>query len=403
MSLTLLFDLDDTLLGNHIDHFLPAYLKALGKHLAAYVAPDVMVKQLLAATGVMLANDRASQTLEHAFDDAFYPAIGRTKQELRPALEFFYQEIFPSLESLTQKRPDAARVVDDALSSGHTLVVATNPLFPRMAIEHRLRWAGLPPESIPFALITTYEDFHFAKPNPAYYAEILAQLGWPEQPAVVIGNSLEDDLLPAARLGLPGYLVTDQPVDLPAGLCPLSAQGPLAGVTGWIKTIEAAQPQPALNTPDGLLAVLKSTPAAIDTISRRLETRLWQQRPAPDQWSLTEIFWHLCDVDQEVNLPRIEKLVQEKNPFVEGINSDTWAEERGYHLRDGVIGLQQFMQARGELVERLRSLPEEAWHLPARHAIFGPTQLIEIIGFTATHDQSHIQQVKDAVNAQTTD
>jgi FMN phosphatase YigB (HAD superfamily) len=399
MTLTLLFDLDDTLLGNNIDTFLPAYLKALGKHLVEHVAPDKMVKNLLAATDLMLKNEQAGLTLEQAFDQGFYPAIGKTKQELRATLEYFYEQVFPSLQPLTSQRADAIRIVERAQAKGHTMVVATNPLFPRMAIYHRLRWAGLPPESTPFALITSYEDFHFAKPNPAYFAEILAQLGWPEQPAVVIGNSITDDLLPAARLGLPGYLVTDAPVTLPAELHPLSAQGPLSAVSDWLDLVNAAAPQLDFNTPAGLLAVLKSTPAAMETISRGLDAARWATRPAPEQWSLIEIFCHLRDVDQEVNLPRIEKIVTENNPFVQGINSDTWADERGYIHENGPTGLQEFINARMHLVERLASLPAEAWQLTARHAIFGPTRLLELISFIATHDQSHIRQIQQVIEA----
>ena len=84
MTLTLLLDLDDTLLSNDIDTFLPAYLKALGKHLIDYVAPDKMVQNLLAATQVMLSNNSATLSLEHSFDQAFYPAIGRTKAGTAP-------------------------------------------------------------------------------------------------------------------------------------------------------------------------------------------------------------------------------------------------------------------------------------------------------------------------------
>ena len=398
MTLTLLFDLDDTLLSNSIDTFLNAYLRALGKHLIAHVAPDLMVKNLLAATDVMVANNQAGLSLERAFDQVFYPAIGKTKGELRETLGYFYDHIFPSLKGLTNQRPEAIVVVERAQAQGHTLVVATNPLFPQKAMEHRLRWAGLAPEKTPFALISSYEGFHFSKPNPAYIAEILAQLGWPEQPAVMIGNSIEDDLLPAARLGLPGYLVTDQPVVLPTSLHPLSAQGPLSAVSAWIDQVEAAQPQLEFNTPACLLAVLKSTPAAMETISRALNPQLWRTRPAPDQWSLTEIFCHLRDVDQEVNLPRVEKIMAEKNPFVQGINSDTWADERSYNREDGLTGLHEFIHARTRLIERLANLPDEAWRLSARHAIFGPTQLIELVSFIATHDQSHDRQVMGVVN-----
>src|SRR6266540_2403540 len=122
MTLTLLLDLDDTLLSNNIHTFLPAYLKALGKHLLAYVSPDKLVKELLTATQVMISNNSATLSLERSFDQAFYPAIGRTKAELRPELEQFYENIFPELELLTARRPDAIRLVEGALKKGHTLV-----------------------------------------------------------------------------------------------------------------------------------------------------------------------------------------------------------------------------------------------------------------------------------------
>ena len=35
--------------------------------------------------------------------------------------------------------------------------MATNPIFPRRAILHRLSWAGLDPQQVPFALVTDYE------------------------------------------------------------------------------------------------------------------------------------------------------------------------------------------------------------------------------------------------------
>src|SRR5512133_2253210 len=216
MTLTLLFDLDDTLLGNDINVFVPAYLKLLGKHLVQYVPPEKMVHSLLASTQVMIKNNTADLSLERSFDQAFYPAIGQTKDQMRAVLKQFYEEEFPNLQPLTSQRPEAIRLVEKAQQQGHTLVVATNPIFPRKAILHRLLWAGMPPEQTPFALITDYERFHFAKPNPAFFAEILAQLGWPSQRAVVVGNSLEDDLIPAAQLGLPVFWVADSPAPFPS-------------------------------------------------------------------------------------------------------------------------------------------------------------------------------------------
>ena len=399
MTLTLLLDLDDTLLTNDINTFVPAYLKALGKHLIEYVAPDHMARQLLAATKVMTENNIPALTLENAFDQAFYPAISRTKEEMRAALEQFYEGTFPALQSITAQRPAAMQMVEWALANSHTTVVATNPIFPRSAILHRLRWAGLDPDQVPFSLIVDYERFHYAKPNPAFVAEILAQLGWPNQPAVMIGNSLEDDLVPAATLGLPVYWVNEQMAALPEGFPPYSASGTVAEIPAWIESVDAAGLRQEFHTPQALLPMLKATPAAFDTFAKGLTERQWRERPGPDEWSLTEIFCHLRDVDEEVNLPRIEKVIAGTVPFLPGVNSDTWAEERNYAQEDGRAALQGYLNARYRLIQRLQSITEADWEQEARHAIFGPTTLKELISFIVTHDRSHIQQSFSAARA----
>lgn len=396
MTLTLLLDLDDTLLKNNIHTFVPAYLKLLGKHLTPYVAPDKMIRELLSATQAMVENNIATRSLEHTFDEMFYPAIGLTKAELRPMLEQFYDMIFPELAPLTAQHPEAIRMVEYAVKQGHTLVVATNPIFPRKAILHRLDWAGFAPGRLPFALITDYERFHFAKPNPAFFTEALAQLGWPNQPAVMVGNSLEDDILPAARIGLPAYWIVDQSTPFPAEiqglLHPKSASGALENLSDWLAEVDAAGLRLEFRTPQAILAVLKSTAATLDTLGKAIKDHQWRVKPEPLEWSLTEIVCHIRDVDREVNIPRIEKVIGETNPFLAGINADTWAIERNYQDQDGPAALQEFLAARTQFITKLEALPEQDWQRPARHAIFGPTNLKELVSFIATHDRSHVQQ-----------
>lgn len=60
-------------------------------------------------------------------------------------------------------------------AKGYPLVLATNPLFPRMATLERVAWAGLDPAD--FVLITTFENCRFTKPNPGYFLEILEVIG----------------------------------------------------------------------------------------------------------------------------------------------------------------------------------------------------------------------------------
>lgn len=397
MTLTLLLDLDDTLLLNPATAFQPAYLKALAKELSQHFDPQVMIRELLAATDRMIENENPSQTLEQTFDAAFYPALNVQRSDVQSAIEHFYADVFPHLQSVTQPRPEALRLVELAQQKGYRLVVATNPLFPLTAIQQRLAWAGLPVDTTPFAAVTSYEGYHFAKPNPAYYAEILAQIGWPDDPAVMIGNDLNDDILPAARLGLCTFWLREgqpgngqPPAQLPAGAP--SFTGTFQDLLNWVAAVHPASLQQDFSSITGLLAVLKSTPAALKTMSQPLAAPAWLNRPDPREWSLTEIFCHLRDVEREVNLPRIQRVMQEENPFLPGQVTDQWAEERHYQQQDGLQALEDFMLARIEVIHMLEGLSESQWSLPARHAIFGPTTLKELVSFITTHDRSHVQQ-----------
>lgn len=204
----LLCDLDGTLLANRMSDFQPIYLKALGKHLSSRVPPDKMINELMHGTSLMLQNDNPLITLESSFDQYFYPHLGVEKQAIIDLILEFYETTFPSLGTLTNQIPDAISFVEDQISIGSRVVIATNPLFPRIATFNRLVWAGLPVTQNKFELVTTYEFMHFTKPRPEYYAEILAYLGYPNEPVVMIGNDLEEDVLASQQLSIPAFWLT---------------------------------------------------------------------------------------------------------------------------------------------------------------------------------------------------
>lgn len=86
------------------------------------------------------------------------------------------------------------------------MILATNPLFPRVATESRVRWAGLEPED--FRLITVYENSCHCKPNPAYYQDVLREIGAKPEECVMVGNDAKEDMV-ALELGMKGFLLTD--------------------------------------------------------------------------------------------------------------------------------------------------------------------------------------------------
>lgn len=210
-----LFDLDDTLLDNPMDTFLPAYFQALTRYLDHLVPPEQLMADLMRATQAMNADHNRALTNEEAFASVFYPLLGQDRSTVESAFERFYTQEFPKLRGMTRRRPEARALVASALERGLQVAVATNPMFPRVAVEERLAWAGVPVERFDYALVTTYENMHATKAHPAYYCEILQKLDRQPGECLMVGDSWKLDIVPASAVGLRAYWVTQQSPPLP--------------------------------------------------------------------------------------------------------------------------------------------------------------------------------------------
>lgn len=385
MIRAVLFDLDDTLLSNDMERFLPAYLQRLSQALAAVVPPEMLAAELMRGTSAMLSNRDPARTLKQAFAAVFYPAVGVPEAILAPPFEAFYRESFEQLRTLTSPRPGAPAVVAAIHSTGHLIGVATNPVMPLIAVHARLRWAGLTAASPPFALVSSYEHFHFAKPDPAFFAEFTARLGLSPGEAAMVGNSVPDDIEPAASLGMSCYLI-GQPdsTTWPAG--------PLDAVPEWVAALDANRPAAPI---DGIAleARLRGELAAIRTVCDPLAPSDWSSGAGEDTWSAVEIVRHLRDVEREINLPRLESILRQDDPFLDATDPDRWVGTRNDRGQSGVEALREFTAARGELLARLQALEPPDWQRRARDALFGPTRLDELVTIIAEHDVLHLRQL----------
>lgn len=241
MIQSLLLDLDDTLLGNETDVFMQRYFGLLSAYAGQRFDRDSFLPHLMQSTRAMIQNTDPHLTNDQVFWTSFESLIGDRRANLEPFFHHFYEAEFIKLKTSTVRRPAAAVLVRAALDRGLSVVVATNPLFPRVAIEQRLEWAGLPPSEYNFALVTTYENMHAAKPQPAYYREILAVTGTAPNNALMVGDDWKNDIAPAAAAGLHTYWIAaaDATPDDPALL---SGQGSLDDLAkrvagGWLEEL----------------------------------------------------------------------------------------------------------------------------------------------------------------------
>jgi FMN phosphatase YigB (HAD superfamily) len=226
-----LFDLDGTLLDNDMNVFLPHYFKMLTARMAPFVPPDEFMARLMRATEIMMAND-GQATNEDVFAEAFYPLAGHSREELEPVFLDFYTNDFPALQKYTRPRPEARQVVQLAFDLGCAVVIATNPLFPAIAVEQRLVWAGV--DDFAYHLVTSYENSRAAKPNLLYFEGILETIDRTAAASLVVGD--EDMDMVAAHLGCRTFLVPGPRTVLAPATPEPTYQGSLAEVAALLQS-----------------------------------------------------------------------------------------------------------------------------------------------------------------------
>lgn len=208
MLKTLLFDLDGTLLPVDTDRFVNHYLKMLAEKIATFTEPKHFICHLLKATDVMIHHQNPNKTNQEVFWETFSPMIPCKSETLTRVLNEFYELDFPKLSFILEESGSSVSydILRCAFEKGYEVVIATNPIFPKVAVFDRLRWIGA--HDFSFRLVTTYEIMRYSKPYKDYYLEILGMINRKPSECMMIGNDMDEDMV-AGELGMGTFLVTD--------------------------------------------------------------------------------------------------------------------------------------------------------------------------------------------------
>jgi len=244
MIKTILFDLDDTLLGNSMDTFLPQYFALLQDYATRVLKVENFVPSVLQATKVMAQDTDPAATNYEIFWRAINQLLDLDFSMSEGLFDDFYLGDFNQLQGITQTFPAAAELIRACFRQGYQIVIATNPMFPRLAVEARLTWAGVPTAEFSYKLVTTIENMHATKPHQAYYREILAKINCAPEDALMVGDDWQRDIEPAAGLGLFTYWIQLPETTLPDATLP-SAHGTLEELlarieSGWLQQLTVA-------------------------------------------------------------------------------------------------------------------------------------------------------------------
>ena len=384
MTLTVLFDLDDTLLKTNIHVFFPEYFRGLVEALPGQLTVPELNQHLFASQRKMSNNPDPGKRLSIVFAEEFYPSIGSTEEACRDNLEKFYSEVHPTLQHLTNQMPGAHELVSWCQAQGIRMAIATNPLFPEVATHQRIQWAGFEPED--FSFFTNFDNSHFTKPSLTYYAEVLGRLGWPKAPVIMVGDDLDNDLVPTEIMGFSTFWVTSN------GYHTHHPKGDLLDVKAFLKKQIGKKPFYISNQPDVLLAILRSTPAVIDTWLHLYPMDALTQQPTDDEANFVEVLGYMADFEEEINVPMWKRLLSNHEDPIFSTEPTDWLRERDNRDTNPSEIYESFLSSRRISLELVAELFEKLpLDTPLQHNLCGETTLHKLVEKIAKNDRQYLR------------
>ncbi len=200
-----LFDLDDTLIIADNARLMRTYFRDVAECFPTALSPEHVRRQIVDSTLHLMGADDGEQLVIDRFADHFFTAL-----DLPADMSIFadyYAGEYARLGRFARPARGAREVVQEAADLGLRVVLATNSVFPKSAIQQRLAWGGL--EDIAWDLMTSLENMHYSKPQPGYFAEIAQHLGLKASACLMVGNDPANDLS-AQLVGMKTFLVTGE-------------------------------------------------------------------------------------------------------------------------------------------------------------------------------------------------
>ena len=378
MIKAVLLDLDNTLLHNPDEEWVAAFRQQWDRHFAQSCGIDHASSALRNAIGRLNREPATGRANADIIFEALSLELPLTGAALSAAIAGFYQGNYRRLSENTAPIAHAADLVETLLDQDLLVAIATNPFFPEAATRERIGWAGLSGFMSDFAFITHSENMRYAKPSPAYFAETIARVGVEPDEALLVGDSMRNDIEPARAIGIHTWHV--------------NAEGALLSLlervreSGWRQHYLARQLQPAM-----ILPQLRGNNAALHGLLAEAQPHHWRQRPDPQEWSILQILCHLWQTEEPVHRARLQAIRDRDNPFIAALPPP--GPDIPHCHDDGREVLHCFLREREETIRLLADFTPAHWGKTARHSIFGLTTMLEMAHFTAQHDRLHITQL----------
>jgi FMN phosphatase YigB (HAD superfamily) len=205
MLRAVLLDLDNTMVLYDEPGFYHRYFSTVCTRFTDMFEPAEFQERVIRAT-MALRQNRGELNNRHFFMNVFAKGHPGREEEIWQRFMSFYRTEYPNIQ-VEKKVPEALHhTINQLQHDGLKLVVASNPIFPVIALEERMSWAGI--DKVRFDLLTHIENMSYVKPRVEYYLQISEIIGEAPEDCLMVGNDPVNDMV-AGGADMKTFLTTD--------------------------------------------------------------------------------------------------------------------------------------------------------------------------------------------------
>ena len=245
-------DLDNTLVLYDEIEYYHDYFERIHSSFADLFELDEFKDRLVSGT-LALGRSQGEKSNREQFMAVFARGNLDKREDLWQRFMDFYANGYNAMEVNVAVPAGLHAGLQRLRQTGLKLVIASNPIFPFLAQQVRMRWAGLQPAW--FDLFTSIDNMRYVKPRRAYFLQACELIGAAPENCLMVGNDPVNDMA-ASRAGLRTYRTTDAEVVDYASLTLTDEQrqkdprdipepdfeGPFAGVADVVERLMVEKP-----------------------------------------------------------------------------------------------------------------------------------------------------------------
>ena len=141
-------------------------------------------------------------------------------------------------------------------------------------------------------------------------------------------------------------------------------------------------------SPAEVLAALQANPDVIQKQIADLSPEQLLIAPAHSEWNVHQLLWHLMTA-QDLLAERVGLMLTQDHPNL--ASHAVWAQKDQADMSTGAI-LEQYLDSRHQLIDRLKTLPADDWWRTGWHDEFGKQTVLSQATYFARHEMSHMPQ-----------